>query len=78
MNKSWFRMTAEGRDVIKIEIYDRIGDHGVSAQSFIDALKETAKTATLNLHINSPGGDVFDGIAIFNVLKRYQGKVKVF
>ncbi|MGN7613037.1 head maturation protease, ClpP-related [Magnetococcales bacterium HHB-1] len=78
MGKNWFRMTAENQDVVKVEIYDRIGEYGVSAQAFIDALKETAKTATLNLHINSPGGDVFDGIAIFNVLKRYQGKVNVF
>lgn len=32
---------------------------------------------TLNVHINSPGGDVFDGIAIFNRLDQHDGEVNV-
>ncbi len=31
----------------------------------------------INLHINSPGGDVFEGIAIFNALKTHGASITV-
>ena len=34
--------------------------------------------AELTLRINSPGGSVFDGVAIYNALKRHQAKVTVW
>lgn len=42
-------------------------------QDVIDALKE-AKDKDLDIYINSPGGNVFAGIAIYNILKRYKGE----
>ncbi|MEV7211455.1 head maturation protease, ClpP-related, partial [Streptomyces sp. NPDC093554] len=30
------------------------------------------------LHVNSPGGSVFEGIAIYNMLKRHKAKVNVY
>jgi len=41
----------------------------------LDALGDGIKT--INLYINSPGGSVFEGIAIHNMLKRHQAKVNV-
>ena len=32
----------------------------------------------INLHINSLGGDVFEGIAMFNLLKQHKANVKVY
>lgn len=58
-----------------VELYDEIGYWGVTAKDFRDQLKTISGDFTLR--INSPGGDVFDGIAIFNDLIAHKGKVKV-
>ncbi len=58
-----------------LELYDEIGFWGVTAKDFRDQLKATPGDITLRL--NSPGGDVFDGIAIFNDLLAHPGKVRV-
>ena len=58
-----------------MELYDEIGMWGVSARDFGDQLKSV--TGDLVLKINSPGGDVFDGIAMFNQLLAFPGKVRV-
>lgn len=51
----------------------------ISAKQFSDDLKKLPATVnTLNVRINSPGGDVFDGIAIFNRLKQFKGKKVVY
>lgn len=49
-----------------------------SAAGFRDALKEAGPAKTINLHINSPGGSVFEGIAICNMLKQNSAKVNVY
>ncbi len=59
----------------QIDLYDEIGFFGVTAKDFRDKLKNS--TGDIVLRINSPGGDVFDGIAIYNDLVGYAGKVKV-
>jgi len=71
----WFKVQAISDDETEIMIYDVIGWPFISADNFVRALADiTAKTVTVR--INSPGGDVFDGMAIFNALKNYQqGKV---
>lgn len=61
--------------VTQIDLYDEIGYWGVTAKGFRSRLKEA--TGDIVLRINSPGGDVFDGIAIYNDLLAYDGKVKV-
>lgn len=58
-----------------VELYDEIGYWGVTAKDFRDQLKTV--TGDFTLRINSPGGDVFDGIAIFNDILAHPGKVKV-
>ncbi|TKT55790.1 hypothetical protein DXX75_027890 [Escherichia coli] len=42
---------------------------GVTAKQFVSELNALGDITHINLHINSPGGDVFEGIAIFNALK---------
>ncbi|MGQ3296019.1 MAG: head maturation protease, ClpP-related, partial [Shinella sp.] len=58
-----------------IDLYDEIGYWGTDARSFRSRLKDAKGDITLR--INSPGGDVFDGIAIYNDLLAYDGKVRV-
>jgi ATP-dependent protease ClpP protease subunit len=54
-------------DVAEVMLYDEIGPWGITATQFCSQL--AAITApTINLRINSPGGDVFDGYAMYNAL----------
>ncbi|HEV2612530.1 MAG TPA: head maturation protease, ClpP-related [Noviherbaspirillum sp.] len=56
-------------------IYDVIDPYwGVSAPGVIDAIAQAGDAATLHVHINSPGGDVFEGRAIMAALGRFSGK----
>lgn len=49
-------------------IFDEIGFWGVQAKDFVTDLGKV-QSKTLNVEINSPGGDVFAGLAIYNALK---------
>jgi ATP-dependent Clp protease protease subunit len=65
----------------ELYIYDAIGLFGgVSAQDVADALGhlENAGCNALNVYVNSPGGDVFDGVAIYNRIRRFEGKKSVY
>lgn len=67
-------------DETEILLYDVIGldwfGNGVDAKKFYNELKNV-KTPTIRLKINSPGGDVFDGIAMYNDLKAHSARVIV-
>ena len=78
-NKSWYaipNIEAKGGKSTHIHIYDEIGVHGVTAKSFLEDLKDL-KGKDITVHINSAGGDVFQGQAIYSALKSYTGKVTV-
>ncbi|WP_432263881.1 Clp protease ClpP, partial [Escherichia coli] len=77
-NKSWFRMQAGGPGDADIYIYDEIGFWGVTAKQFVSELNALGDITHINLHINSPGGDVFEGIAIFNALKNQGATITVY
>ena len=71
-NQSWYSIKAKANDTAEISIYDEIGGGGVSAQQFSKDFKALGNNLKqINLHIHSPGGDVFDGIAIYNLLKNH-------
>ena len=58
----------------EILLYDEIGWYGVTAKDFMTAMA-SAGAGPLKVRINSPGGDVFDGLAIYNALKAHPGGV---
>lgn len=72
--KTWFRVEAKSEEAASVYIYDEIGYYGVSASDFVKTLG-TVTASTINLHINTPGGNVFDGIAIYNALVDHKAKV---
>ncbi|WP_335255268.1 ClpP-like prohead protease/major capsid protein fusion protein [Phytobacter diazotrophicus] len=76
-SNSWFRMKALAADEAEIYIYDEIGFWGVTARQFVSDLQALGDVSHINLHINSPGGDVFEGIAIFNALKFHGAAITV-
>lgn len=59
-------------------VTDEYLDSDTSASGFRDALKEIGDVKTINLHINSPGGSVFEGTAIFNMLKNSRAFINVY
>ncbi|EFB9585829.1 Clp protease ClpP [Escherichia coli] len=77
-NNSWFRMKAGHKSDADIYIYDEIGFWGVTAKQFVSDLNALGNITHINLHINSPGGDVFEGIAIFNALKNHGASITVY
>lgn len=75
--RDWFRFEAKvGSDEAAIYIYDEISWFGIMAQDFVRELN-AVKASRISLHISSPGGDVFDGIAIYNALKQHPAQVNV-
>lgn len=60
-------------------LYGVIGEDGlwsdVTAKQFSDELKEVEDAKTIRVRINSPGGDVFAGQAIYSMLKRCKAEV---
>lgn len=77
-DKSWFRMKASGDKTADIYIYDEIGYWGVTARKFASSMKALGDLDHINLHIHSPGGDVFDGIAIYNLLNSHTASKTVY
>ncbi|MCS1351154.1 head maturation protease, ClpP-related [Mechercharimyces sp. CAU 1602] len=52
-------------------------DSDITAKSFKDDLDVLGEIEELNLYINSPGGSVFEGVAIYNIIKRHKARVSV-
>jgi len=75
--KSWYTIRARegGAEVL---IYDEIGAYGVSAKGFLAELGALPEEAAIDLRLNSPGGSVFDAVAIHNALSRHAGTVTVW
>lgn len=61
----------------KLTIYNEIGFWGTSARSFYDQLKAVGNK-DLDVYLNTPGGNVVDGYAIYNMLNRHPGVVTMY
>lgn len=74
----WCRITnaSVAGGTAKVSIYDEIGYWGVSASDFAAAISDI-NASTIELHLNSPGGEIFDGIAIKNALEQHPAQVNV-
>lgn len=75
---NWYKISNLAGDggPAEIAIFDEIGYWGVSAGDFLAELK--AITASeISVRLNSPGGEIFDGIAIYNTLRSHAARVTV-
>ncbi|MBP3038070.1 Clp protease ClpP [Bacillaceae bacterium Marseille-Q3522] len=75
-------MAADDESSADIFIYGEIVEFAwlpgdVSGTTFKDDLDALGDVSLINLYINSPGGSVFEGIAIHNMLKRHNAKINV-
>ncbi|AJF40360.1 head maturation protease [Mycobacterium phage Malithi] len=75
----WYRIQNKADDdtVAQVDIYDEIDWYwGVTAKNFRNELKALPDSVdTIELHINSPGGDVYEAIAIMNSLRQHKARV---
>ncbi len=70
--------TADG--VVTLRLYDPIdswgGPYGVSAKEFAEVLDALPnETTELRLHVHSPGGEVWEGLALLNLLRQHPARV---
>jgi ATP-dependent Clp protease, protease subunit len=70
----WYKIEALSEDSTEVMIYDVIGWPFNDAGEIIRALAGI-NTKTVTVRINSPGGDVFDAMAIFNALQSHKSKI---
>ena len=84
--KNSLNFKCEG-NAIELKMYGEIGeqwwkeegDDNIYSLADLDkALKEHKEAATIDIYINSVGGDVFDGVAMYNLLKRHKAYKRVF
>lgn len=76
--RNWYSMQAlAAPNAAEISIYDEIGMWGVTAKQFISDLKALGDVKDITVSINSPGGSVFDGLAIYNVLRASGANITV-
>lgn len=78
--QTWYRITNTmdegGSPVAEIGLYGDIGSWGITAASFVEELK-AVDAPEIRLSISSPGGEVFDGLAIHNALRSHRARVMV-
>jgi len=77
----WYEIKDKA-DKAEIWIYEEIGEDfwtggGITAKNFQKELA-AIKAGQIDLHINSPGGLVFDGITIYNLLKNHPANVTTY
>ncbi|HDR7791086.1 Clp protease [Bacillus cereus] len=80
INKRFEVFNKVENDETDLFLYGSIGS-GWFADITADDVKyklDNISTGTINIHINSPGGDVFESIAIHNLLKNHKAKVNVY
>ena len=74
-----YQPRASASEPATLQIFDQIGEDwfggsGISAKAFSQALQDVGQ-GPLVIEINSPGGNVWDGLAIYNMLRGRQAPV---
>lgn len=76
-----YRIVSRGTDAAEVYLYGMIGadffGDGISAKQFADDLKKLANVKTINVRINSEGGDVFAGKAMYSLLTDHKARIVV-
>lgn len=73
--REWYSITAKDKSAT-VRIYDEIGFWGTRAADFARELADL-DVDTIDLRLNTPGGSVFDGVAIHNTLVDHKAAVHV-
>jgi ATP-dependent protease ClpP protease subunit len=74
---SWYRIKNLASGTAQINLYNEIGEYGITASDFVAALSAVNATS-IEVRINSVGGEIFQGLAIFNALRAHSSPVMVY
>lgn len=82
-NKKFWNFKALDENTAELTLYGEISDISwwgdeVTPKQFKEDLDALGDIDTLNVYINSPGGDVFAGQAIYSILKRHKATINVY
>lgn len=83
-NNFFYKVTAQANvsQPARLDLFGVIGggfwEEGFDEKSFKDAMSVVKETQPLDIFLNSPGGSVFAGIAILNLLKQHKGAIRIF
>ena len=75
-SESWYTIRNKASGGARIDLFSDIGEGGVTAKDFVNQLNSLS--GPIDLHVNSAGGSLFDGLAIVAALKAYPSKVTAF
>lgn len=76
MNK-WYEIKNQASEYSDVYIFNDIGTFGITAQKFVDDIKNL-DGRDIALHINSVGGEVFEGMAMHSIIKNRKGKTVAY
>jgi ATP-dependent protease ClpP protease subunit len=69
-----FRVVNAATDRTKLYVYDVIGGWDLDASEFVQAV-HAIQSPAIDMHVNSPGGFVFDAVAMFEAVKSHPATV---
>jgi ATP-dependent Clp endopeptidase proteolytic subunit ClpP len=72
---NWYKINARDGGIAEIALFDEIGGWGITARQFAQELASYRDISLIKLYIHSPGGDVFEGMAIYNLLRNHPARV---
>lgn len=74
---NWYSFKNQADPVrAEVWIYDEIGYYGLTAADFASELNDITAPELL-VHLSSVGGDIFDGVAVYNSLRTHSARVTV-
>jgi len=80
--KRFFAAAMKNESELELLVYDSIGESwwgdGVTAKSIKAKLDEAGDVNKITVRINSPGGDVFEGSAIYSLLSQHKAEVEMY
>jgi ATP-dependent protease ClpP protease subunit len=72
-DRHWYKINKDAAGPARVNIFDEIGWYGITAEELVTEL--AGISGDIEVHINSPGGSAFDGMAIYNALASRPGNV---
>lgn len=74
--EQWYRIQNKTETAADLYLYDEIGGYGIQASSLVDELQNMTQKE-INVRINSVGGEVFQGFAIYQALREHPANINV-
>lgn len=74
--ETWYRLENMAGSAPELYLYGEIGCWGITASDLIAELQYVT-APEITVHLNSPGGEIFEGIAIYNALRSHTSNVTI-